>query len=544
MRNNLIAALVGSTILLTACGNDSTDSKTDNGKPNPPPTNPPTEQTKINSIQILDANNQPFANLTMKIASAKSLGINYSESNDIFASNEKLPDAKNFTTTVLTTDQQGFIKVNNLSPDQYFVLVNEAESPVVTSFVLKAKNTHESIVLKIPFACTTKEQAETKCAKVDAVIGSLSGYVIQNGKPVKNAQVSLSGISETNGAFITDLTNDKGQFNLSYNVSKDFESALKNASLRISAEGHETLQKVILVNSSASFGNQLSLVPMTTPLSDIVWKETFEPDSPSLDMWTKTSSLQKPMWNLIKTGHGIQNNLVGKLVLLAPNDSSQGVVPNPPQGSQAYWFGDIQQGNFIGQQSPMSEFLDGGTSVEANYAQLTSPSIDLSKTTKPLSLNFKTWWEIESVNPNNKGFDLMDIQVSTDGGKNYKTIARLNPLSDPKTTLITDPIPFTNFGFNTAPKVSQQEPISLDEFAGQANVKLRFEFSTEDDLYNGFRGWMIDDIQIKKTQGTFPLFVKKPTPIRSDNNSELPLSMMKKMQMSYQSPRWLDVPKR
>lgn len=278
MRNNLIAALVGSTILLTACGNDSTDSKTDNGKPNPPPTNPPTEQTKINSIQILDANNQPFANLTMKIASAKSLGINYSESNDIFASNEKLPDAKNFTTTVLTTDQQGFIKVNNLSPDQYFVLVNEAESPVMTSFVLKAKNTSENVVLKIPFACSKKEQSEIECAKVDAVIGSFSGQVIQNGNPVKNAQVSLSGGAATNGSFITGLTNDKGQFNLSFNVSKDFESELKNASLQISAEGFETLQKVILVNSSASFGNQLSLVPMMTPLSDIVWKETFEPD--------------------------------------------------------------------------------------------------------------------------------------------------------------------------------------------------------------------------------------------------------------------------
>jgi hypothetical protein len=84
MRNNLIAVLVGSTMLLTACGNDSTDSKTDNGKP----MNPALQQMNVNSIQILDSNNQPFANLAVKIASAKSLGINYSESNDIFASNE------------------------------------------------------------------------------------------------------------------------------------------------------------------------------------------------------------------------------------------------------------------------------------------------------------------------------------------------------------------------------------------------------------------------------------------------------------------------
>ncbi|MBI0394590.1 carboxypeptidase-like regulatory domain-containing protein [Acinetobacter bereziniae] len=540
MRNNLIAVLVGSTMLLTACGNDSTDSKTDNGKP----TNPALQQMNVNSIQILDSNNQPFANLAVKIASAKSLGINYSESNDIFASNEKLPDAQSFTTTVLTTDQQGFIKVNNLSPDQYFVLVNEAESPVMTSFVLKAKNTNENVVLKIPFACSKKEQAEIKCAKVDAVVGSLSGYVTYNGKPIKNAQVSLSGTSGTNGAFITDLTNDKGQFNLSFNVSKDFESTLKNASLQISADGYETLYKVISVNSSASFGNQLNLKPITTPLNDIVWKETFEQDSPTVNMWTKESSLQQPMWNLIKTGHSIQNKLVDISVLLAPNDSSQGTVPNPPQGIQAYWFGDIQQGNFIGKQKQTDKLLDGGTSVSQNDAQLTSPSIDLSKVSKPISLNFKTWWEIESVNPNNKGFDLMDIQVSTDGGKNYKTIARLNPLSDPVVDLETKiPRPFTNFGFNNAPAVSQQEPISLDEFAGQANVKLRFQFSTEDGLYNGFRGWMIDDIQIKKTQGTFPLFKGKDESDEGET-SELPSPMMKKMKMSYQSPRWLDVPQR
>lgn len=260
-------------------------------------------------------------------------------------------------------------------------------------------------------------------------------------------------------------------------------------------------------------------------------------------MWTKQSSLQQPMWNLIKTGHGIQNNLVGKSVLLAPNDSSQGVVPNPPQGSQAYWFGDIQQGNFIGQQKQTDKLLDGGTSKSRNDAQLTSPSIDLSKLSKPLSLNFKTWWEIESVNPNDKGFDLMDIQVSTDGEKSYKTIARLNPLFDPETTLIKDPIPFTNFGFNNAPMVSQQEPISLDEFAGQANVKLRFQFRTVDGLYNGFRGWMIDDIQIKKTQGTFPLFTENDDSDRNEGD-ELPSPMMKKMKMSYQIPRWLDVPQR
>ena len=534
MKKNLIAAIIASTMMLAACGSDSSDPKTDNEKPINPPIQ---QQTNVNRIQILDANHQPIAKLTVKVASAKSLGIQYSESTDLFASNDILPDAKSFSSVTLITDEQGFIQVNNLTPDQYFVLTNEATSPVVTSFVLKKQNSNAEVVLNVPLSCKAE-----KCEEVKAIVGSLSGQVTQNGKPVKNAQVSLSGGAATNGAFITALTDNKGQFSLTFNVSANLAAALKNTTLLINAEGYQTIQKAVSVNSSSSFGNQFFLAPITIATSDVVWRETFELDSPTVNAWTKESSLQQPIWNLIKTGHGIQNKLVGSFVTLAPNDTSKGAVPNPPQGNQAYWYGDIQQGNFIGQQSGNSA-LDGGTSEKENDAQLTSPSIDLSKASKPLSLNFKTWWEIEAVNPNEKGFDLMDIQVSTDGGENYKTIARLNPLSDPETTLLKAPLPFTNFGFNLAPAISQQEPISLDEFAGQANVKLRFQFKTVDGLYNGFRGWMIDDIEIKKSPGTFPLF--------SDNDNsedredvEPYAAMIKMMKVTYQSPRWLDIPQR
>jgi hypothetical protein len=64
-----------------------------------------------------------------------------------------------------------------------------------------------------------------------------------------------------------------------------------------------------------------------------------------------------------------------------------------------------------------------------------------------------------------------------------------------------------------------------------------------DGLYNGFRGWMIDDIEIKKSPGTFPLF--------SDNDNsedredvEPYAAMIKMMKVTYQSPRWLDIPQR
>jgi hypothetical protein len=50
----------------------------------------------------------------------------------------------------------------------------------------------------------------------------------------------------------------------------------------------------------------------------------------------------------------------------------------------------------------------------------------------------------------------------------------------------------------------QQEPISLDSLIGNV-VLLRFAFRTQDELYNGFRGWMVDNVVITSTQGTFPL---------------------------------------
>ncbi|RXY96679.1 hypothetical protein, partial [Klebsiella pneumoniae] len=139
---------------------------------------------------------------------------------------------------------------------------------------------------------------------------------------------------------------------------------------------------------------------------------------------------------------------------------------------------------------PVETRLNGGTSERAYYGTLTSPVIDLSTTQKPISLSFKTWWEIESVNPSSRGYDAMDVEVSVNGGE-FKKLARLNPLSDPQTDYNRWSIPFSNFGFNLAPQFAQQEAISLDEYAGQSNVKIRFKFDTVDQYYNAYRGWII-----------------------------------------------------
>ena len=526
--------IAASSLLVVGCGgNDSNGSKQDNNPTTPTtPTTP--EKVTVNSIQILDANNQPIQNAEIKLLASSQWGTVYQQNADVIAEVKTLPESAAFTSAAVTTDAQGLVKVNGLNPDQYYISVKKGNETTISSFVIKTSNAEQKVVLNVPFSCH-----ETGCDPIYAIVGSLSGQVIVNGQPVKNAQVGLSGGAATNGAFVTALTDQKGHFNLSFNVSEDLAEALKNAKLLISADGYQSVQQVVPVYSSSSFGNQFTLVAATTN-NEVVWRETFEPDSATVNQWEKSSRLEQPKWNLIQSNHNIKNNLVNVAVSLAPNDASQGNVPTPLQGNHAYWYGDVASGNFIGELASATSVddgattthMNGGTSKTSNYGALQSPVINLSQVKAPISLSFKTWWEIEAVNPNNNGFDIMDIQVSIDGGQTYQNLARLNPLSDPQSTANRAPLPFSNFGFNAAPSTSQQEAISLDQFAGQPNVRLKFEFSTEDELYNGFRGWMLDDVVIQKTAGTFPLFDEKAYPedleqnLNSDN--EVPVAKMLK----------------
>ena len=536
MKKKLLTTMViaASSLLVVGCGgNDSNGSKQDNNPTTPTtPTTP--EKVTVNSIQILDANNQPIQNAEIKLLASSQWGTAYQQNADVIAEVKTLPESAAFTSAAVTTDAQGLVKVNGLNPDQYYISVKKGNETTTSSFVIKTSNAEQKVVLNVPFSCH-----ETVCDPIYAIVGSLSGQVIVNGQPVKNAQVGLSGGAATNGAFVTALTDQKGHFNLSFNVSEDLAEALKNAKLLISADGYQSVQQVVPVYSSSSFGNQFTLVAATTN-NEVVWRETFEPDSATVNQWEKSSRLEQPKWNLIQSNHNIKNNLVNVAVSLAPNDNSQGNVPTPPQGNNAYWYGDVASGNFIGELASATSVddgattthMNGGTSKTSNYGALQSPVINLSQVKAPISLSFKTWWEIEAVNPNNNGFDIMDIQVSIDGGQTYQNLARLNPLSDPQSTANRAPLPFSNFGFNVAPSTSQQEAISLDQFAGQPNVRLKFEFSTEDELYNGFRGWMLDDVVIQKTAGTFPLFDEKAYPedleLNLNSDNEVPVAKMLK----------------
>ncbi|WP_406612802.1 carboxypeptidase regulatory-like domain-containing protein [Acinetobacter schindleri] len=555
MKLNVIATmLLASTgMIMTGCGSDSGSS----GSSTPPSQTTPEETvTPANGVErliITDASHLALADADIRILSAAqwsnnvtSISDNNTVDHSLFVQYDRLPVINDFSSArEYTTDHLGVSGSVHLAPGIYYILVRKHSETAIVPFIIHPTNTNKELSINVPLTCNNAE-CETIHPVNEAIIGTLSGQVLVQGQPLANAQVSLSGGAATNGAFVTALTDAKGYFSLAFNVSDELGDTLKNATLMISAPGYISLTKQVAVTSSISAGSQFTLIPNTEATISI-WQETFEEDSATRDEWEKVSTVEETKWSLLQKNHKIINKDVNRLVTLAPDDSSNGKLPDPAQGNYAYWYGNSLAGSFLNKEAsllteegqPVETRLNGGTSEQAYYGTLTSPVIDLSTTQKPISLSFKTWWEIESVNPSSRGYDAMDVEVSVNGGE-FKKLARLNPLSDPQTDYNRWSIPFSNFGFNLAPQFAQQEAISLDEYAGQSNVKIRFKFDTVDQYYNAYRGWIIDDIVIQNQPGTFPLY---------NNNEEVDdeVSMFvakaaKALMQSASSSRWIENP--
>jgi hypothetical protein len=507
----------------------------------------------VERLIITDASHLALADADIRILSAAqwsnnvtSISDNNTVDHSLFVQYDRLPVINDFSSArEYTTDHLGVSGSVHLAPGIYYILVRKHSETAIVPFIIHPTNTNKELSINVPLTCNNAE-CETIHPVNEAIIGTLSGQVLAQGQPLANAQVSLSGGAATNGAFVTALTDAKGYFSLAFNVSDELGDTLKNATLMISAPGYISLTKQVAVTSSISGGSQFTLIPNTEATTSI-WQETFEEDSATRDEWEKASTVEETKWSLLQKNHKIINKDVNRLVTLAPDDSSNGKLPDPAQGNYAYWYGNGVAGSFLNKEAsllteegqPVETRLNGGTSEQAYYGTLTSPVIDLSTIQKPISLSFKTWWEIESVNPSSRGYDAMDVEVSVNG-EEFKKLARLNPLSDPQTDYNRWSIPFSNFGFNLAPQFAQQEAISLDEYAGQSNIKIRFKFDTVDQYYNAYRGWIIDDIVIQNQPGTFPLYSDNEEV--DDEVSMFVAKAAKALMQSASNSRWIENP--
>ena len=87
----------------------------------------------------------------------------------------------------------------------------------------------------------------------------------------------------------------------------------------------------------------------------------------------------------------------------------------------------------------------------------------------------------------------MTIAILEVGTGQLYQVATLNPHVDPELA-DREAIPFSSAGFNRAP-IFRPVTLSLYSFIGQ-EIQLVFLFDTVDHLYNGFRGWIVDNVKV------------------------------------------------
>lgn len=325
----------------------------------------------------------------------------------------------------------------------------------------------------------------------DAVgtVGALSGQVLDgNGDPVESASVRISGGAQTNGFFASANTDENGYWDIS-NISKTDSDGevIESFSLEASAFGYSTASREDIVILAGKERVETFTVISQDLMANTLFADDFEA---GVGAWIATG-----FWHQENLSNSdLINTLVqtGNVSLAADEEGPQALLPEAFSGDVVWWYGQPDTGTFVGVQSESSSELDGGRSEEANEGTLTSPVISLVDASLP-QMRFRTWWEIESVNPNENGFDLLEVQVSTDGGEIFTTIKKLNPFVDPNDTNRASK-PFSSGGYNREP-VWALETFDLTEYLGQ-EILVRFSFDTRDTLYNGFRGWFIDSFEI------------------------------------------------
>ena len=239
-------------------------------------------------------------------------------------------------------------------------------------------------------------------------------------------------------------------------------------------------------------------------------RKLFDMESP-VDDWLATG-----FWHIVQMPQNIhvipeifQPGSPSSLVTLAGDDEAggftyrQGALPPAYSKTRAWWYGEDSTGTFIG--SDFSSIVqtpkNGGISVMPNSGELITPLINLGGFSRAY-LAFQTWWEIESVDAD--AFDILSeaIKIEVSTGSSFQEVGVLNPLID-----VDGPpdIPYVSGAYDFEPFTTTKPlapywkaaVVDLTPFlhAGKV-IQIRFRFDTGDDLYNGFRGWLIDDIAV------------------------------------------------
>jgi hypothetical protein len=224
---------------------------------------------------------------------------------------------------------------------------------------------------------------------------------------------------------------------------------------------------------------------------NVPWVDSLESGAPG---WTKTG-----FWHVSYQPQHIEvlNPAINPTLVLLPDS---GFLPAAYSGNNAFWYGEDVTGTYIGSDfTQVTQFpLGGGTSNGPNTGSAITPPINLVGQKTPM-LSFWTWWEIEGVNTND--FDLMNVEASTDTGVTWSPIGRgvINPVNNPNGNAWKA---YASGGLGQRGKWIQAF-FDLTSYAGKV-ILVRFRFDTGDALYNGFRGWLIDNISVTASGAAAP----------------------------------------
>jgi hypothetical protein len=131
---------------------------------------------------------------------------------------------------------------------------------------------------------------------------------------------------------------------------------------------------------------------------------------------------------------------------------------------------------------------NGCSSPEVYSGALTSPSF-----TTPVSgtsqVRFQGWFEAESVAPSSH--DLAVVEYSLDGGLTWDEAGRLMDTAPAN----SDGAPDKGYSNNGTGQAPSFQSYSFD-LPVESTMQLRFRFDAADSIYNGFRGFAVDDVSI------------------------------------------------
>jgi len=171
----------------------------------------------------------------------------------------------------------------------------------------------------------------------------------------------------------------------------------------------------------------------------------------------------------------------------------------------------------------------GNTSSGSKNGKLTSPEIDLTDFSFA-TLDLASWFEVESVDVAKWQYDQLKVMVAVvadsypvtigdytfESATDYKIVAFMNP--DNEAAIQSAAINYSSGGNDVVPiwiKVQK----NLNAFAGH-KIKLQFYFDSKDSLFNGFRGWGVDDVSILNADSGLPFILESSNywwkaPVRS-----------------------------